>query len=302
MSEVTIFQRQGSVSCDFEGIKNQLDIRLNQYRGIIFTEDTKTDAKKTVAEIRKDKADFSDRLKEAKKEYMKPWDEFNAQAQELVKMFDEPINFINKQVEDFENKRKEEKKERIEAIYAEIVPEGEIRTFLPLEEVYNEKWLNTTYTEKAIKDDIQASKIEVETGLNAIKGFNSGTTERALDIFKRTLNLSEAMAYISSYEEQKQQTVKDISVANLAIKTINESDVKSLNVKTIDTSDMDVIGDGFKGFKPKDEPTLPKEETFFNDNEVALTYTIFLKDTDRVKLDNFLKENNIEFFCHGGKR
>lgn len=289
MSDLTIFQRQGSVSCDFAGIRNKLDERLNQYRGIIFTEDTKTEAKKTVAEIRKDKADFSDRLKEAKKEYMKPWDEFNAQAQELVKMFDEPINFINKQVEDFENKRKEEKKERIEAIYAEIVPEGEIRTFLPLEKVYNEKWLNSTYTEKAIKDDIQASKIEVETGLNAIKGFNSGATERALDIFKRTLNLSEAMAYISSYEEQKQQIVKDMSVANLA-------------VKTIDTSNMDVIGDGFKGFKPKDEPTLPKEETFFNDKEVALTYTIFLKDTDRVKLDNFLKENNIEFFCHGGKR
>lgn len=289
MSEVTIFQRQGSVSCDFEGIKNQLDRRLNQYRGIIFTEDTKTDAKKTVAEIRKDKADFSDRLKEAKKEYMKPWDEFNAQAQELVKMFDEPIEFINRQIEDFENKRKEEKKERIEAIYAEIVPEGEIRSFLPLEKVYNEKWLNSTYTEKAIKDDIQASKIEVETGLNAIKGFNSGATERALDIFKRTLNLSEAMAYISTYEEQKQQIVKDMSVANLAI-------------KPIDTSNMDVIGDGFKGFKPKDEPTLPKEETFFNDKEVALTYTIFLKDTDRVKLDNFLKENNIEFFCHGGKR
>ena len=272
MSELTIYQRQGSVSCDFTGIQNQLAEHLKQYQGIVFTEDTKADAKKTVAEIRKDKADFESRLKEAKKEYMRPWEEFNTEAQRLVTMFDEPIIFINKQISDFEEKRKAEKKERIKAIYDEIVSEEEIRSFIPLERIYNEKWLNTTFTEKAIKDDISSSMLEVKTGLETINSFDTDAKDKALDLFKRTLILSDAIAYIGKYEEQKREIL-----AKQAEKKV-EAPAK------------------------KEAPSLPQEETFFNDKEVALTYTIFLKDTDRVKLDNFLKENSIEFFCHGGKR
>ena len=59
-----IFQREGSVTCDFEGIKSRIEAQMKQYDGIVFTEDTKTDAKKTVASIRKDKKDFLDRVKE----------------------------------------------------------------------------------------------------------------------------------------------------------------------------------------------------------------------------------------------
>lgn len=272
MNDLTIFQRQGSISCDFTGIQNQLAEHLKQYQGVLFTEDTKTDAKKTVAEIRKDKADFESRLKEAKKEYMRPWDEFNAEAQKLVSMFDEPITFINKQVADFEEKRKAEKKERIEAIYAEIVPEEEIRSFIPLTRIYNERWLNSTFTEKDIRDEISSTKLEVKTGLETIKSFNSDAVDKAMQVFKDTLILSNAITLIGKYEEQKREIL-----AKEAEKKV-EAPAK------------------------KEAPTLPKAETFFNDKEVALTYTIFLKDEDRVKLDNFLKDNNIEFFCHGGKK
>ena len=159
MNEITIFQRSGSVTCDFQGIKNQLEAYLKQYDGILFTEETKAAAKKTVAELRKDRTDFLARIKDAKAEYMKPWDDFNKQAMELADMFDKPICFINEQIDAFEDKRRKDKLETVKSIYKDLVFEEDLRVYLPFEKVYNEKWLNATYTEKAVKDDIMAAKV-----------------------------------------------------------------------------------------------------------------------------------------------
>ena len=55
--------------------------------------------------------------KDAKKQYMVPWNEFEAKAKKLISLYDEPINFINGQVQAFEEKRVAEKKKLISEIF-----------------------------------------------------------------------------------------------------------------------------------------------------------------------------------------
>lgn len=53
MLEVQIERRNGAISFNFEDIKEALAAELELYKNLVFTEETKTDAKKTVAELRK---------------------------------------------------------------------------------------------------------------------------------------------------------------------------------------------------------------------------------------------------------
>lgn len=201
--EVIITQQPALIQCDFESAKAYLASRLQEYQGVIFTEDTKADAKKTVADLRKGKKAFEDRVKEAKAEYMKPFDAFYSQAKELIEMYDNPINFINTQVAEFERKRIAEKRDYIKGLYDEFI--GDMSEILPLARIYNEKWENATTSKKAICEEIVGRRDEARNAISAIKGMHSEVEEKALAIYKDTLDLSKAMLHISQYEAQKQE-------------------------------------------------------------------------------------------------
>ena len=201
--EVIITQQPALIQCDFETAKAYLAGRLQEYQEVVFTEDTKADAKKTVADLRKEKKAFEDRVKEAKTEYMKPFESFFSQAKELIEMYDQPINFINTQVAEFERRRIAEKKEYIKKLYDEYI--GDMKEFLPLARIYNEKWENATTSKKAICDEIVSRRDEARNAIGAIKGMHSEAEEKALAIYRETLDLSKAMLHISQYETQKQE-------------------------------------------------------------------------------------------------
>ena len=136
-----VVQSIGEITANFDEFKNQVSQELEKYKSKEFTEDTKKDAKKDLAELRKKKAAVNERRIEVKKEYMKPYDEFEAKVKELITLIDEPITLIDYKVKEFEEKRINERKEEILLAYEEIVPE-ELKDYIPLERIYGKKWTN----------------------------------------------------------------------------------------------------------------------------------------------------------------
>ena len=199
--EVMVSQKAGVISCDFDSAKRYLSEQLEIYRGMVFTEDSKKDAKSTIADLRKQKSAFSDRVKEVKKEYMKPFDDFQKKANELIALYDEPIFFINDQVNEFERKRIEEKKKRIEEIYDEFM--SDMKDVLPMKKIYNTKWENSTFTEKKIKDDMTSIRLTVIQGLEAIRQMRSNVEETAIQMFLQDFDVTKAIMYINNHERQK---------------------------------------------------------------------------------------------------
>ena len=108
MLEVQISRNNGTIDFNFEDLKDALTAELELYKNLVFTEDTKADAKKTVAELRKLKKQISDKRIEVKKLYMQPYTDFEAKVKELDKLINEPITFISEQIDAFEQKRIEE--------------------------------------------------------------------------------------------------------------------------------------------------------------------------------------------------
>lgn len=201
--EVQVQQQAGKITCDFESGKTYLNERLEEYRNVVFTEDSKKEAKATVASLRKEKKAFTDRVKEVRDEYMKPLEEFAAKAKELADMYDQPINFINGQVSAFEQRRIEEKKEQIKDLYLECL--GDMQAELPLNKIYNSKWENATTNPTQIRREMMERKETVKQGLDAIRQMHSDSEEKAVAMFLESYDLTKSILYINQYEQQKKE-------------------------------------------------------------------------------------------------
>ncbi|OSA84080.1 hypothetical protein B2H84_03045 [Clostridium botulinum] len=141
--------KPAEVNFNYDEISNHLDSVLKKYEGIIVTEETIKDGKKVVADLRKGKKSLDEFRKKTKKELTKSVTEFENQCKELGKKFDEVINPINEQAEQFEIKRKEEKLEEVKKVI-KIVCELKHIENLPLDE----KYLNKSMSLKAIREDL----------------------------------------------------------------------------------------------------------------------------------------------------
>ena len=209
MLEVQISRNNGTIDFNFEDLKDALTGELELYKNLVFTEDTKADAKKTVAELRKLKKQISDKRIEVKKLYMQPYTNFEAKVKELDKLINEPIAYISEQIDAFEQKRIEEKRELINEIYLELVSEREdIAGYAELNRVYDSKWENASTSKKTIQEAITSYLDSVDNDIAAIESMESEYEAKALMRYKETGVLSEALLTIRQWEKQKEEILK----------------------------------------------------------------------------------------------
>lgn len=194
---------------NFDALEEQLDKKLDEYRGAVFTEDTKTIAKAEIASLRRLKKDIEDGRKTVKKKWMEPYDAFDKRMKILSTKVDEPINAINEQVQAFEEKRRQEKREEIHRMYEDCVSEyEESREFIVLDKLYDPKWENASVSMKSIKKDMAEKMSAIQTAVSSIKAMRSDKELDALALYKRTLNLNDAIQMIMTYEQNKADALR----------------------------------------------------------------------------------------------
>lgn len=211
MNELTlkINQNPGSIELNFDELEKQLDYKLAEYKGALFTEESKVIAKKEVASLRRLKKDIDDARKAVKKEWMKPYDSFEVRMKKLMEKVDEPINFINDQVEEFERKRVRVKREEIRKLFKELVDAiPQYAEYCSLEKIYDVKWENASVRMSAVKTDMEQRLSDIITAVTAITGMNSDKSEEALKYYLQSRDLSGAIAMINQYEQDKAQILK----------------------------------------------------------------------------------------------
>ena len=201
--QAVITQQAATIECNFQEVEQAINARLAEYEGAVFTEDSRVMAKKEVASLRAEKKNLMDNLREAKRTYMAPWDAFEPRAKALISLYDKPIELIDGQVKAFEEKRIAEKRELIRQVYRELA--GDVADIIPLKKIYSPKWENAGTREKAIREEIGNAAVNARQALETIHGMHSEAEEEALQVYRDTLNLSDAVAHINSYERQKQE-------------------------------------------------------------------------------------------------
>lgn len=233
--KINEMQELKPIKFNYEEIKQELEIQLKKYQNIVFEEKDIQEAKKTRANLNRLKKQVNDKKIEVKNEFIKPYTDFETKIKEIISMIDKPCLEIDKQIKVFEEKQKEVKKDEIKKIYDENIKE--LKEILPLQKIWNEKWLNTTYKIRDIELEILGIINRVETDLKVIEDMKSEFEIQLKDKYLSTLELTSVMQEKSRLEKIKEITEskrqqEDKEIQKQEAKTENAFDSIIKNTKT----------------------------------------------------------------------
>lgn len=176
--------------------------KVAQYEGVTYTDDTIQAAKADRAELNKLKTAIEDRRKIVKKVINEPYTVFEKELKGILALIDKPVGIIDTQIKDYENQKKEEKKDKIQEAYSAAI--GELEKVIAFERLFDPRYLNATYSLQKAIADIQGKIEKVKTDLQTIDEMCSDYKTNAQDIYLKTLDLSKAMA-----EEKRLRDLKE---------------------------------------------------------------------------------------------
>jgi len=198
MLELKVLENvSGKLAINYEEMKRDLAIQLEKYRGLTFTENEIVEAKSVRANLNKVAKVIDDRRKELKKEFLKPYEIVEKQANELVGMIKEVNSTIDNQIKEFEEREKEHKKDQIFEIW-----DSKHYNKIGLLQIFDNRWLNKTYTLVAINKDIDDKIIEIENNLKSISALVNDK-DKVLELQSKYLITLDLNKTIQDYELEK---------------------------------------------------------------------------------------------------
>lgn len=194
------------IDFNFEQIKQELTEKVSKYETLQYGEEEVKEAKKDRAALNKLKSAIKEERLRREREYMKPFDDFKQKINEIVMIIDKPINLIDKQLDEYENKRRADKRVEIGSIWERM----ERPEWLVLSKIFDEKWLNATVSIKSITSEIEAKLAQIRQDTATIESLEEFSFE-AMDTYKRTLDLGMAIAEgkrLADIQKRKEEQAK----------------------------------------------------------------------------------------------
>lgn len=190
------YQLPSEIGFNFEELKNELAVRIEQYKVTVYTDDLIKDAKKDKANLnRLDKALNDERIRR-QKEYMKPFDDFKAKIDELRAIIKEPVALIDARVSEYEEKKKAEKAAQIESLFES----KNTHEWLTIDRIWSEKWLNASVSMNAIESDIDGLIEQAVSQYHSLEILPNYSLE-ACECYKKTLSIQQALSEVAKLTE-----------------------------------------------------------------------------------------------------
>jgi hypothetical protein len=298
--------QEKGLNAEFLKAKELIANYAEKYKNLIFSDDEIKNAKKTNAELNASFTLIEDIRKKNKNEYLKPLEAFEEKIKELTNIIKEPINQIDEQIKKYENKFKEEKKEMIVEYFNS---KNLFKDLIKIESIWNERWLNLTFTMKEAKDEIDAKLTVIASGLEAIESsIASDFKTEITDYFLRTLDLATALKKGKELEERK----KKIDEYNIIQKEAkrkedearqkDEEERQRRQTERQETNKLQQISPEQSQLinktteEPIEKPTEePQNIIIAEEIRKEITIKFCLTKSEMIKLNNYLKSNDITF-------
>lgn len=207
--EVVVNQVPGSITWNFEELKQNVSDKLSVYRNMQYGDDNIADAKKDLASLRKLSKAVNDKKIDIKKECLEPYENIEKQAKELIALIDEPIGVISDQIQEYETRRKEAARKAIYEYMGKAFEEfDEVIKSKASEAVYDTRWENATAKKTEWKKAVDDTAQSIRSDLEVINGIEEEFTNYAVEEYKRNLKLSDAMTKVQEMRKQKEDIIK----------------------------------------------------------------------------------------------
>ena len=201
-------------------------------------------------------------------------------------LIEEPIKVIDSQLKEIENKKKEEKANEIEKIYYETI--GIYEELVPLNKIFNSKWLNSTYKLNDITSEIKEVRAKLESGLQIIEGLHSEFEQQIKDKFFETLDISKAL--------QENTRLRQFREKQKVIEQQKEKQVKAfLEQQAKETQNQKVKVEQQKIEEEQQQIEERQLEQQSTENLQVLDFRVWVTSMQKMLLKEFLVENNIKY-------
>lgn len=203
--KITAYEMPKAIDFNFEELKAEIKEKADLYKNMVYTDETIKEAKTDKAKLNKFITALEDKRKEVKKQCLQPYEEFEKQVKELVAIVNEPVKLIDAQVKDFEDRQKAEKEVKIQAIWEKEVQEANAE--ISLDKIFNDRWLNVTFTLKKVQEEIKARIEQFNADLAALDKLPEFSFE-AVEVYKQTLDMNRAIAEgqrLADIQKRKQE-------------------------------------------------------------------------------------------------
>jgi len=174
---------------NYDELKAGISAKMTLYSNMVYTDETIKEAKADKAELNKLVKILEDERKSIKKECLRPYETFEVRIKELVGLIDEPIQLIDTQISSYEDKKKQEKLDKIKAYW----DEQEHPEWLKCNMIFDKRWLNTTFSLKKVKETISEHLAKINEDVEALEKLPEFAFE-ALENYKQTLDVAQAIA------------------------------------------------------------------------------------------------------------
>lgn len=212
---VQIEPKAGSITTNFADIKKQLQEEMSLYESTEVTESNLSDSKKDLAFLRKVRKAVDDKRKEVKKAYLVPYNEFEDSCKDLLSVIDKPIDNINLQIKNFDEKRIQEKKEHLESLFNENIED--LAEYINFNDTLVDSWANASYKDKDYLYALSEKKLKIKNDLNVITSLKSEIEGELLSIYKIS-GLANAIQRNTQYLNDKEMlSVRVVSDRTVAI-------------------------------------------------------------------------------------
>lgn len=279
---ISPLQKMEAIKFNYEELKGGLTASLEKYQNLVYTPENIKEAKDDRATLNALKKSLNDEKIKIKKEFMVPYDNFEAKIKELIELVDKPASEIDKQVKVFEEQEKAKKREAIKTIYSENI--GAYAELISLEKLYDPRWENKTYKETDITKEIQDVVKKADSDLKVIVDLKSEFEFQIKDTYFKTLDLGQALIENQRLEKQKELQEQ--------LAKPQTTEVKVDPVNSIDVDAADAMRYAI-GVDTSNEESTQVEST--PEKLVSVTFKVECTPEKLTALGEYMKANGIKY-------
>ena len=142
---------------NYNNVKQKVLDFVEKYNNVIVNEDAINNAKKDRATLNNIVKTLNNKRIEIEKKFKEQFEPFKAQVNSLIEPIEKASKNIDLQVKGFEEKEKEQKHNSIKEYFESVI--GDLKNIVKFETIYNDKWLNKSFTVDNVKE-IMNNKIK----------------------------------------------------------------------------------------------------------------------------------------------
>ena len=173
---------------NYEEVKAGVTETAAIYENMVYGDDQISTAKADRAKLNKFIKALNDERIKQEREFMQPFSDFKAKVNEIIGIANKAVSAIDKQVKSADERRKAEKQKAIEEFF-----EGcKFQIGVRLEQIFDPKWLNASYSMETVKEDITLRMEQAVRDIESIHALPEYAFEAEV-VYLSTLDLRRAL-------------------------------------------------------------------------------------------------------------